>query len=96
MWTSTDFKIYLKRYTYIDSYFLSNRLTYENEYSRVLEIDGIVFMNMVETSGEMIDENQEFQALICEGDGIYDCALGDWMAIRQIGELVFLFHALKK
>ncbi len=93
MWTSTNFKIYLKKYTYFAD--LKGWET-ETDLKSVLEIDDILFMNMVEISARGIDKYQEFQSLICEDDGVYACEFGSWIAIRHIEDLVLFIPCLVK
>lgn len=61
-----------------------------------MKIDDIVFINMVEVLDGAIDEDQTFQALICEEDAIYGCEFGNWMAIRQLDDRIFFMPAFDK
>jgi len=82
MWTSTNFSTYKKQFDFTSSE--QGKPTYT-----ALKIDDKDFINMVEGLEGEIDNNQVFQTILCDHCGIYQCASGNWVALRQLIDLVF-------
>jgi hypothetical protein len=88
MWTSTDFETYQKRFDFTSSE--QGKPTFT-----ALKIDGKDFFNMVEQLDGEIDDDQIFQTIICDHCGFHHCASGNWVAIRQLNNFVFLIPAFQ-
>src|SRR6476660_9081707 len=86
MWTSTNFKTYKKKFDFYSSE--QGRPTYT-----VLKIVDTDFINMVEKLYCEMDDNQIFQAIICDQCGFYHCSPGNWVAVRQFSNFIFFIPA---
>jgi hypothetical protein len=86
MWTSTNFKTYQKQFDFTSSE--QGKPTYT-----ALKIDEIDFINIVEGLEGEIDENQIFQTILCDQCGFYECATGNWVALRQLNDIIFFIPA---
>jgi hypothetical protein len=86
MWTSTNFTIYKKQFDFTSSE--QGKPTFT-----ALKIDDKDFINMVEGLEGEIDNNQIFQTILCDHCGCYQCASGNWVAIRQLEDLIFFIPA---
>ncbi len=62
----------------------------------VLTVDGEDFINIVEALDGEIEDEQIFQTIICNECGIYQCASGNWVAIRQCDNFIFFIPAFQK
>ena len=88
MWTSNKFEIVPRQFNFSSS-------GQGNPVFSTLHIDGQEFLNMIEQLDGEIKEDQTFQAIICEHCGIYECAFNNWMAIRQINDLILFIPAFE-
>ena len=88
MWTSTNFTTYKKQFDFTSSE--HGKPTYT-----ALKIDDKDFINMIEGLEGEIDDNQIFQTILCDHCGCYQCASGNWVAIRQLNDLVFFIPAFE-
>lgn len=86
MWTSTNFTTYKKQFDFTSSE--QGKPTFT-----ALKIDDKDFINMVEGLEGEIDDNQIFQTILCDYCGCYQCASGNWVAIRQLSDIVFFIPA---
>ena len=88
MWTSTNFTTYKKQFDFTASE--QGKPTYT-----ALKIDDKDFINMVEGLEGEIDDNQVFQTIICDHCGFHQCASGNWVALRQLNDLIFFIPAFE-
>lgn len=86
MWTSTNFTTYKKPFNFTSSEQGKPIFT-------ALKIDDKDFINMVEGLEGEIDDNQIFQTILCDHCGCYQCASGNWVALRQLNDLIFFIPA---
>jgi len=89
MWTSTNFRTIKKQFDFTSSEQGRPEMT-------SLLVDGEDFINMVEVLNGEVQDDQIFQAIICEGCGIYRCESGNWIAIRQYDNFIFFIPAFEK
>jgi len=89
MWTSTNFTIYKKQFDFTSSE--QGKPTFT-----ALKIDGQDFINMVEGLEGEIGDNQIFQTILCDHCGCYQCASGNWVALRQLVDLIFFIPAFEE
>jgi hypothetical protein len=88
MWTSTNFRTYQKQF---DFTFIGEG----KSFLTALKIDDIEFINMIEKLEGVFKEDQIFQSIICEC-GIYYCASGGWIALRQFEDPIFFTPAFER
>ena len=88
MWTSTNFTTYQKQFDFSSSE--QGKPTFT-----ALKIDDKDFINMVEGLEGEIDGNQIFQTILCDHCGCYQCASGNWVALRQLNDLIFFIPAFE-
>ena len=88
MWTSTNFITYKKQFDFTSSD--QGRPTFT-----ALKIDDKDFINMVEGLEGEIDDNQIFQTILCDYCGCYQCASGNWVAIRRLSDFIFFIPAFE-
>ena len=88
MWTSTNFTTYKKQFDFTSSE--QGKPTFT-----ALKIDDKDFINMVEGLEGEIDDNQVFQTILCDHCGCYQCASGNWVALRQLNDLIFFIPAFE-
>lgn len=86
MWSSTNFKTYQKQFDFTSSE--QGKPTYT-----CLKIDEIDFINIIEGLEGEIVKNQIFQTILCEQCGYSECATGNWVALRQLNDIIFFIPA---
>ncbi len=86
MWEATTIKTYQKKFKLDSS---TQKLT-------SLEVSGLLVINMLEELVGRIKEDQIFQTMICPECGIYRCQAGNWVALRRLGDVVFVIPAFEK
>jgi hypothetical protein len=88
MWTSTNFKLLKKKHQFFGG-------AKKTEITTLL-VDDIVFINNIDALTNQIENDQSFQSIICEGDGIYHCEFGNWLSIRKCGNYILFLTAFDK
>ncbi len=89
MWTSTNFKTYEKQFDFTSSE--QGKPTYT-----ALKVDDTDFINIIEGLDGEIEEDQIFQTILCSSCGIYHCEPGNWVALRQFDDFVFIIPAFEE
>ncbi len=89
MWTSTNFRTYKNQFDFTSSE--QGMPIYTS-----LTIDGIDFINIIERLNGEIDEDQIFQTILCSSCGIYHCEPGNWVALRQISDIILFIPPYEK
>ena len=88
MWNSTNFTIYKKQFDFTSSG--QGKPTFT-----ALKIDDEDFINMIEGLDGEINDDQIFQTILCDHCGNYECATGNWVALRQLIDIIFFIPAFE-
>lgn len=88
MWTSTNFTTYKKQFDFSSSE--QGKPTFT-----ALKIDDKDFINMIEGLEGEIDDRQVFQTILCDHCGCYQCASGNWVALRKLDGIIFFIPAFE-